>query len=202
MNQLSRRDALQLMAGIPLLAAGLSPKTITRAVESARAAQAAATAGQAFTPVFFTAHELDTVNLLVNYIIPRDDRSGSATDAAVPEFMDFILNDQKGMQTPTRGGLAWLDTECRERFGQTFVLASDRDRRQLLDLIAYPAKAPKELSQGVSFFNDFRDLTASGFFSSKMGVEDLQYLGNVFVHEWEGCPPAALAKLGVKYDQG
>ncbi|MEP6473270.1 MAG: gluconate 2-dehydrogenase subunit 3 family protein, partial [Gemmatimonadota bacterium] len=120
----------------------------------------------------------------------------------VPEFMDFILNDQKGMQTPTRGGLAWLDTECRERFGQTFVLASDRDRRQLLDLIAYPAKAPKELSQGVSFFNDFRDLTASGFFSSKMGVEDLQYLGNVFVHEWEGCPPAALAKLGVKYDQG
>jgi hypothetical protein len=199
MSDLSRRDAVQLLAGIPLLAAGLSPRTITRAVESARAAQAAATAGAPFTPAFFTTHELETVRLLVDYIIPKDERSGSATDAAVPEFMDFILNDQKSMQTPTRGGLAWLDTECRERFGQSFVTASDRQRRQVLDDIAWPAKARPALSQGVAFFNDFRDLTASGFFSSKMGVEDLQYLGNVFVHEWQGCPPEALKKLGESY---
>jgi len=199
MTDLSRRDALQLMAGIPMLAAGLSPKSITRAVESAHAARAAAANGQAFVPAFFSAHELETVKLLVNYIIPKDDRSGSATDAGVPEFMDFVLNEQKGMQTPMRGGLAWLDTECRERFAKSFMLASDEQRRQILDDIAYPAKARKSLSQGVSFFNDFRDLTASGFFSSKMGVEDLQYLGNAFVHEWDGCPPEALKKLGVSY---
>ena len=196
MSDLSRRDAVQLMAGIPLLAAGLSPRTITQAVESARAAQAAAAP---FTPVWFTAHEYQTVRLLVDYLIPRDARSGSATDAGVPEFMDFILNDQKSMQTPMRGGLAWLDTECRERFNQSFMLASDTQRRQVLDDIAWPAKARPAMSQGVAFFNDFRDLTASGFFSSKMGVEDLQYLGNTVVAEWNGCPPEALKKLGVNY---
>ena len=196
MTELSRRDAVQLMAGIPLLAAGLSPRTITRAVESARAAQAAAAP---FTPAWFTAHEYQTVRLLADYIIPKDARSGSATDAGVPEFMDFILNDQKNMQTPMRGGLAWLDTECRERFNQSFLLASDAQRRQVLDDIAWPAKARPALSQGVSFFSDFRDLTASGFFSSKMGVEDLQYLGNTIVMEWNGCPPEALKKLGVNY---
>jgi len=187
------------MAGIPMLAAGLSPTTITRAVHASQAARVAAASGQAFAPAFFTAHELETVKLLVNYIIPRDDRSGSATDAGVPEFMDFVINEQKGMQTPMRGGLAWLDTECRERFSKTFMLAADSERRQVLDDIAYPAKAKKSLSQGVSFFNDFRDLTASGFFSSKMGIEDLQYLGNTFVHDWQGCPPEALKKLGVSY---
>lgn len=199
MSDISRRDAVQLLAGIPLLAAGLSPRTIARAVESARAAQSATAAGSAFTPAFFTAHEYQTVRLLADYVIPKDARSGSATDAGVPEFMDFIVNDQKEMQTPTRGGLAWLDTECRERFAQSFLTATDRQRRQLLDDIAWPAKARPAMSQGVAFFNDFRDLTASGFFSSKMGVEDLQYLGNVFVHEWEGCPPEALKKLGVSY---
>lgn len=199
MTELNRRDALQVIAGIPMLAAGLSPRTISRAVASAHAAQAAASAGQAFTPAFFTAHELETVKLLVNYIIPKDDRSGSATDAGVPEFMDFVLNEHKDMQTPMRGGLAWIDTQCRERFGKTFMLAGDGERRQVLDDIAWPAKASKDLSQGVNFFNDFRDLTASGFFSSKMGVEDVQYLGNTFVMEWKGCPPEALKKLGVSY---
>lgn len=199
MSDISRRDAVQLLAGIPLLAAGLSPRTIARAVESARAAQSAMAAGNSFVPAFFTAHEYQTVRLLADYVIPKDTRSGSATDAGVPEFMDFIVNDQKEMQTPTRGGLAWLDTECRERFAQSFLTATDPQRRQLLDDIAWPAKARPAMSQGVAFFNDFRDLTASGFFSSKMGVEDLQYLGNVFVHEWEGCPPEALKKLGVSY---
>jgi hypothetical protein len=187
---------VQLLAGIPLLATGLSPRTITRAVEAARAAQAA---GPAFVPAFFTAHEYETVRMLVDYIIPKDARSGSATDAGVPEFMDFILNEQKGMQIPMRGGLAWLDTECRERFAQSFLTAGDNQRRQVLDDIAWPGKARPALSQGVAFFNDFRDLTASGFFSSKMGVADLQYLGNAFVQEWQGCPPEALKKLGVNY---
>ena len=200
MSDLTRRDAVQLLAGIPLLAVGLSPRTIARAVESARAAQAATAAGESFAPAFFTTHEYETVRLLVDYIIPKDARSGSATEAGVPEFMDFIVNDQQGMQTATRGGLAWLDTECRERFKQSFVTASDTQRRRVLDDIAWPRTARPELSQGVAFFSDFRDVTASGFFSSKMGVEDLQYLGNVFVHEWQGCPPEALAKLGVTYE--
>ncbi|MGH8721307.1 MAG: gluconate 2-dehydrogenase subunit 3 family protein, partial [Burkholderiales bacterium] len=121
------------------------------------------------------------------------------TDAGVPEFMDFMLQERESMQAPMRGGLAWLDTECRRRFGNTFAAGTDAQRRAVLDDIAWPARAKPEYSHGVAFFNSFRDLTASGFWSSKMGIEDLQYLGNKFVREWTGCPPAALAKLGVRY---
>jgi gluconate 2-dehydrogenase gamma chain len=174
--------------------------------EQARRALGAAAAtrrpgAQAYQPAFFTSHEWDTVRLLVDLIIPRDERSGSATDAGVPEFMDYLLADGNDTsRTAMRGGLAWLDIECVERFGHPFVECSDRERASLLDLIAWPAKAPAELSHGVAFFNRFRDFTASGFWSSKMGVADLQYLGNTAVLEWNGCPPEALAKLGVTYE--
>lgn len=197
MSDLTRRESLQVLAGIPLLAAGLSPQTIVRGVEASRRARES---GSPYTPVFFTAHEYQTVVVLVDLVIPRDDRSGSATDAGVPEFIDYIVWDQKAMQTPTRGGLAWLDNESRERFGHPFIESTDEQRRAVLDEIAWPTKARPEMSQGVAFFNDFRDLTASGFFSSRMGVTDLQYLGNTVVAEWKGCPPAALAKLGVSYE--
>ena len=196
MSDLNRREALQVLGGIPLVAAGLSPASVLRAAESVREARAS---GAAFTPKFFTPHELATASLLADLIIPRDERSGSATDAGVPEFMDFILDENVDMRTAFRGGLAWLDGESRHRFRKNFVDASASERIQILDDIAWPKKARAELSHGVAFFNRFRDLTASGFFSSKMGVQDLQYQGNEFVMEWKGCPPEALAKLGVKY---
>jgi Gluconate 2-dehydrogenase subunit 3 len=196
MSDLSRREALQILGGIPLLASGLSPQAVGRATLAARDARQSQ-AG--FVPRFFTPHEFATAAILADLIIPRDDRSGSATDAGVPEFMDFVLNEHEGMRTACRGGLAWLDGESRRRFTRDFAGATDAQRRQILDDIAWPAKARPEFSHGVAFFNRFRDLTASGFFSSKLGVADLQYLGNEFVQEWQGCPPAALAKLGVKY---
>ena len=196
MSDVSRREALQILGGIPLVASGLSPQAVSRATLAARDALEA---GAAFAPKFFTPHELATVGVLADLIIPRDERSGSATDAGVPEFMDFILNENEGMRTAYRGGLAWLDGESRRRFTRDFVEAADAQRRQILDDIAWSKKARPELSHGVAFFNKFRDLTASGFFSSKLGVADLQYLGNEFVQEWKGCPPPALAKLGVKY---
>jgi gluconate 2-dehydrogenase gamma chain len=195
MTDLSRRDALQAMMGIPLLAAGLSPAEVTRAAAAARNAVARAT----FVPRFFTSDEYTTVRILAELVIPRDGRSGGAIDAGVPEFMDFILAENPSMQTPIRGGLAWLDTEARERFRRTFAALADAERRQILDDIAWPRRAKPEHSAGVAFFNRFRDLTASGFFSSEVGVRDLQYTGNQFVTEWQGCPPAALAKLGVSY---
>jgi len=195
MTDVSRREAMQALAGIPLLAAGLRPEQVLRATDAAREALHAAT----FEPQFFTAHEYATVRVLAELVIPRDGRSGGALDAGVPEFMDFILNENRGMQTGFRGGLAWLDTESRERFGREFLDIADAQRRQILDDIAWPKRARPEHSQGVAFFNRFRDLTASGFFSSALGVADLRYIGNQFVTEWTGCPPEALAKLGVRY---
>jgi len=153
-----------------------------------------------YAPTFFTAHEWETVKVLADLVIPRDERSGSATDAAVPEFMDFMMGDRPDGQVPMRGGLAWLDNECYERSGKTFLQCSESERSAVLDDIAWPKKAKPEHTQGVAFFNMFRDLTASGFWTSKIGVTDLDYQGNTFVAEWKGCPDAALRKLGVTYE--
>ena len=103
-------------------------------------------------------------------------------------------------QTPMRGGLEWLDGECFDRTGKTFLDSTDAERAAVLDDIGWPKKARPDMSQGVAFFNMFRDLTASGFFTSKTGIADLDYRGNEFVGEWKGCPEEALRKLGVNYE--
>jgi len=217
---MDRRGALKAMAAaaaVPVLGTfEVSEEHLLRAREAAESAVLAEMQGTPYTPRFFTRHEYQTVRVLVDYIIPRDERSGSATDAGVPQYMDFVLSDQTpppGPPNPTRrfyvaptaaqinvrGGLAWLDTECARRFGagKTFLTATDPQRREVLDDIAWPAKAKPELSHGVAFFTRMRDMTAAGFFSSKMGVQDLRYIGNMPMAKWEGCPPNVLEKLGL-----
>lgn len=198
-SDMGRREALGVMAMVPVVAAwdwgGAS------AVEGAarKAEEAIAKSAGAYAPKFFSAHEWRTVRVLADMVIPRDERSGSAGDAGVPEFMDFMMTDRPSLQLPMRGGLAWLDTECRRRWEKSFVACSAAERSELLDDIAWPDRAAPEMSQGVAFFNRFRDLTASGFFSSKLGVADLRYEGNTAVPVWKGCPDDALARLGVSY---
>jgi hypothetical protein len=206
---ISRRRALQVLGAVPVAAAigqqpGQQQKPLTPAVTpqvptGPVAPQAAGAAGQRF----FNAHEWKTVRVLVDYIIPRDARSGSATDAKVPEYIDYLLSEKDASlntQTAWRGGLAWLDAESQRRFAHPFLLASDAQRRALLDDIAYPDKAKPEMRYGVAFFNRVRDMTASGFYSSAIGWKDVQYIGNVFNPGYDGCPPPALEKLGVSYD--
>ena len=200
----SRRDAVKMLGLVPL--AGVlewSGADVERAAGFVRSLEEEA--GQQFTPKFFSPEEYRTVRVLVDYVIPRDARSGSATDAKVPEFMDFMYSDpqqntSEQTKTAVHNGLKWLDAESTRRFSKTFVAASDAERRQILDDIAWPAKARPEMADGVTFFNRFRDMTASGFFSSAIGWKDLQYIGSVAVAEWKGCPPPALRKLGVSYD--
>jgi gluconate 2-dehydrogenase gamma chain len=167
--------------------------------------------GQA-KPRFFTARELRTVGVLADDIIPRDERSGSATDAGVPAFIDFNLSVEEtnnDTRIAWRGGLRWLDTESRRRFGVAYASAKPAQRHQILDDISFPNGVPQgapqggvapNLRYGAAFFARARDMVASGFFSSAIGYKDLQYEGNTFVPVWKGCPPAALAKLGVSYD--
>lgn len=194
MSAITRRTLLQLAASAPMAAA--ISFTGDEVLEASTQARRAGTA--AFTPKFFTAHEYETVRVLVDYIIPKDARSGSATDAGVPQFMDFFMTDNPGRQNAMRGGLSWLDLECHRRFQLDFTASTDAQRRQVLDDISWPRRVKPEVSHGVPFFNSFRDLTASGFFTSKMGIEDLDYQGNTFVGSWTGCPDEVLAKLGIQ----
>jgi hypothetical protein len=105
--------------------------------------------------------------------------------------------DQPDRQAAMRGGLGWIDLESRESFWSAFADSSAEQQAALLDLIAWPDRAPEELSHGVAFFTSFRDLTATGFFTSKIGFDDLRYMGNEFVTEWKGCPAEALRRLGL-----
>jgi gluconate 2-dehydrogenase gamma chain len=200
-GSLSRRAALKIFGAVPVAAVlGVHQQPAGTASVPPSAVQHPASSIQ---PRFFNQHEWKTASMLADYVIPKDDHSGSATDAKVIEYMDFLLSEKDANvnnQIAMHGGLAWLDTECRRRFQKTFIDASDSQRRQVLDDIAYPAKAKPEMSYGVTFFNRFRDMTASGFFSSAIGWQDLKYSGNVFNPAYDGCPPAALDKLGVSYD--
>lgn len=215
--ELDRRTMLGLLASAPL-AAGFAWTDAEASVahDLAQAAQAAAKTGTPFTPKFFTAHEWDTLRVLVDIIIPRDERSGSATDAGVPEFIDFMMADEPKLpeesmrQTSVRGGMAWLDLECQRRYDKTFLGCSDTERTGVLDDISAPLPVPvagnppatpavPNRAPGRAFFTSLRNLTASGFWTSKMGMEDLQFMGNRYVAEWTGCPDAALKKLGVSY---
>lgn len=196
-GDLSRREVLGFLAALPLAAATDPASLIARAWRHFEVHAVGSAAP--YTPRFFTPHEWRIVRVLADDIIPRDGRSGSATDAGVPEFIDFIMADQPYAQLPMRGGLHWLDTQSHTRFGISFADCNTERRSAVLDAIAWPARAHPSMSQGVAFFTTFRDLVASGFWTSKMGMADLRYMGNTVVHEWQGCPPEALAKLGVSY---
>jgi hypothetical protein len=203
-SDVSRRDALKLFAAVPLAGAlDWSAPSIERATRMV-ARLHEEDAPPAYTPKFFTAHEWRTVRVLSDIVIPKDERSGSATEAKAPEFIDFMLADREtseGSRVGMRGGLAWLDNELRHRFGTDFLGATDAQRRAVLDDIAYPKKAKPEFAAGVSWFNRFRSSVGSAFFSSAMGWQDLRYVGNVFNPDWNGCPPAATRKLGVSYEE-
>lgn len=147
---------------------------------------------------FFTEHEMLTIRVLSDIIIPKDDRSGSATEAGVPEFIEFMMKDQPTHQIPMRGGLRWLDVQCLKRHEKPFVDCSEAQQFALLDDIAFPGTARPEMSQGVQFFSLLRNFVATGFFTSKMGIDDLGFMGNKPT-VWEGVPGEVLDQLGVTY---
>jgi len=146
---------------------------------------------------FFNAHEMATITVLGDIIIPKDDRSGSASDAKVPDFIEFTAKDQAEYKTPLRGGLRWLDLQCLNRYGKTFVDCTSAQQIEMVTEIAYPKKAKPEMQQGVAFFNTMRDLTACGFFTSKIGIQDIGYMGNV-PNKWTGVPPEILKQYGME----
>jgi hypothetical protein len=148
---------------------------------------------------FFTAHEITTVSVLCDLILPATATAGSAVEAGVPEFITFMVKDMKSQQIPLRGGLMWLDHHSMSKFSTTFVECNVEQQKQILDEIAYPDLADPEVAQGVTFFNRMRNLVLTGYYTSQMGIKDLGYQGNT-PNVWDGVPEAVLAKHGLAYD--
>lgn len=149
---------------------------------------------------FFTPHEMTTITVIGDIIIPKDDKSGSASDAKVPEFIEFIVKDTPDHQLPMRGGLRWLDLQMLNRYNNPFTDCTADQQLQMVTEIAYPAKAKPEMQQGVAFFNRMRSLTATGFFTSKMGLDDIGYVGNR-PNQWNGVPDDVLKQYGFAYTE-
>jgi len=190
---ISRRDVLKTLAigaaggsvlqVIPLEAAELAHQMVHKE-------KAAAPAGK-YTPKFFTPKQYETLVWLCDTILPKDEKSGGAVEAGAPEFIDLLTSENEEYQLNLGGGLMWLDSHCIDRYGKVFMECLPEQRKETLDLIAYRknAKATPELANGVSFFAFLRKMTCDGFYTSKIGIEDLQYIGNVTRSEWPGCPP-------------
>ena len=207
---MNRRESLKAL-GITTLSAGLlidacKPKENEATVATPTEQKGAQPGRQEFETAlekklnavkFFTDHEMATITILADIIIPKDDRSGSASDAKVPEFIEFIVKDIAEHQLPMRGGLRWLDRHCILKYEKAFSDCPKQQQLEVVDAIAYPKKAAPHMQPGVAFFNRMRDLTASGFFTSKMGIEDLGYVGNR-PGKWEGVPLAVLQQYGME----
>lgn len=210
-TNISRRDSLKYitLAGIStgLIACGPDGKVETPAHD---AHDHTATAEDGFVKLseadlqllkqkFFTPEELELVRVLANQIIPSDERSGNAEEAGVPKFIEFMMLDQPWWQTRMRGGLKWVDNYCLKAHNTSYTQCTESQQKELLDKVAFPDTAPPEVSQGVAFFNMFRNFVSYGFWSSKIGIDDLQYTGNT-AFPWDGAPQEWLDKLGVSYE--
>jgi hypothetical protein len=149
---------------------------------------------------FFNAEEIATISLLADIIIPKDEVSGSASDAKVADFIEFIVKDQPGFQTPMQGGLRWLDMQCLTRYQKAFKDCSSQQQIEIVDEIAYPAKAKAGMAPGVEFFNLMRNLTATGFYSTEIGWKDIGYVGNQ-PNQWKGVPDEVLKQYNIAYSE-
>lgn len=205
---MNRRDSLKAIGLGTLSATALitSCKSDTKETSTTGNTDVATTGRQDFEitrdesllkETFFEKHEIATITVLANLIIPKDERSGNASDAKVPDFIEFIVKDEPEHQLPMRGGLKWLDLQSLNRYNNDFVSCTQQQQTALISEIAYPFKAKPAMQPGIAFFSKMRDLTAIGFFTSKMGIEDLGYKGNS-PGKWEGVPPDVLKQYGLE----
>jgi gluconate 2-dehydrogenase gamma chain len=193
MRGISRRDVLKNLA---VGAAGGSVLQMIPAEAAALAHQMvhkekAASAAGKYTPKYFSPHQYKTLTTLCDTIIPKDEKSGGAVEAGAPEFIDLLCSENEEFQLQIGGGLNWLDNTCTDRYGQTFLESTLAQKKEILDLIAYRknAKSDASLTQGIAFFARLRRMTCDAFYTSKIGIEDLQYIGNTALAEFPGCPP-------------
>jgi gluconate 2-dehydrogenase gamma chain len=193
MSGISRRDVLNnLIVGaaggsvlqmIPAKAAEFAHQVVQKE-------KSASPTGK-YTPKYFSPHQYQTLLLLCDAIVPKDEVSGGAVEAGAPEFIDLLTSENGEYQAQLGWGLMWLDNFCTDRYGQSFVKCALAQQKEVLDLIAYRknAEGNPSLSQGIAFFAALRKFVCDGFYTSEIGIKDLRYVGNTALAAFPGCPP-------------
>ncbi len=192
-ESISRRDILRTLA---VTAAGGSVLQVIPAEaaeyihQMVHKEKSASPAGN-YTPKYFSAPQYATLVVLCESIIPKDGKSGGAVEAGAPEFIDLLTSENEKFQLRLGGGLSWLDNYSTDHYGKVFLDCAPEQKKEVLDLIAFRknAKQDPSLSQGVSFFAFLRNMTCDGYYTSKIGIADLGYIGNTSQREFPGCPP-------------
>jgi hypothetical protein len=189
----SRRDVLKSLS-LSVAAGSVMQVIPLEAAEYAHgiiAAEKSTAKSGAYTPKFFPEHQYKTLQSLCDTIFPADADSKGAVEAGAPEFIDLLTSENPDYQLKLGGGLMWLDSTCNDRYGKNYLDCDRQQQKEILDLIAYRKNAVSDprLSQGVEFFSFLRNLTADGFFTSKIGIEYLGYIGNTYLTDFPGCPP-------------
>ncbi|NKB34983.1 MAG: gluconate 2-dehydrogenase subunit 3 family protein [Pseudomonadales bacterium] len=154
---------------------------------------------QLFAETYFREHELVTIAVLCDIILPNDHPNGGALDAGLPDFVEFMVKDRDRYKLPVRGGIAWLDNYSIDKFGADFVNIAEEQRQHICDDIAYPDNDAPELQAGISFFTLMRNLTLTGFYTTEIGFRDLGYVGNT-PNVWDGVPEEVLRRHGKSYE--
>lgn len=152
-----------------------------------------------FAQEYFREHELLTIAVLCDIILPSDHPNGGALDAGLPDFVEFMAKDRERYKLPIRGGIAWLDSYSLEMFGANFISITENQQLSICDSIAYPDVTTADLQPGISFFTLMRNLTMTGYYTTELGFKDLGYVGNT-PNVWDGVPEAVLQKHGKSYD--
>jgi hypothetical protein len=150
------------------------------------------------TEQFFEANELDTIKILANLILPPNE-NGTIEEAGVVEFIEFMAKDVPEFQVKLRGGLMWLNGHCNSKYNTVFVNCSEDQQRAVLDRIAYPDPNADEQVHEVQFFSLMRNLVMTGYFTSEVGIKELDYKGNT-PNNWDGVPQEVLEEHGLSYD--
>lgn len=149
----------------------------------------------------FNEHELETIGVLSTVILPPKEPHGGPLEANVPEFVEFIGKDMPDLQQTLLGGLMWLDHKSNTEFGLEFKAATLEQQKQICDQICWhDTEIPlDDQALEIQFFALMRNLTLTGYYTSKVGIADLGYKGNQ-PNVWDGVPQEVLDKHGVSYD--
>lgn len=147
---------------------------------------------------FFETTELETIKALANCILPPND-NGNIEQANVVEFIEFMVKDIPEFQTKIRGGLMWLNGHCNSKYGNAFINCDENQQKVVLDSIAFDDENTKAQRQEVQFFSLIRNLVLTGYFTSEVGIKELDYKGNT-PNVWDGVPSDVLEAHGLSYD--